>query len=110
MTLLAMTQLPHTTMNLMEWIKKNNLYTQETGQELTIRGIRGLDSAGASGNGRAIFYRRDPDVLKIHIPMTHRFLNVWQTGPIVFDVPGIFRLAGLEIRRPGAIRYMDGVC
>lgn len=109
MTLLSMTQLPHTTMNLLQWIKQNNLYTQETGQELMIRGVRGLDTAGASGNGRAIAYRRDPDVLKIHIPMTHRFLPVWQTGPIIFDVPGIFRMAGLEIRRPGAVRYMDGV-
>jgi hypothetical protein len=109
-TLLSMTQLPHTTMNLMEWILKNNLYTQETGLPLMIRGVRGLDTAGAAGQGRAIAYRRDPEVIKIHIPMTHRFLPVWQTGPIVFDVPGIFRIAGLEVRRPGAIRYMDGVC
>jgi hypothetical protein len=109
-TLLSMTQLPNTTMNLLEWIKKNNLYTQETGADLMIRGVRGLDTGGASGQGRAIAYRRDPEVIKIHIPMTHRFLPVWQTGPIVFDVPGIFRIAGLEIRRPGAIRYMDGVC
>jgi len=108
-TLLSMTQLPNTTMNLTEWIARNNLYTTETGAQLLMRGVRGLDSAGASGNGRAIAYRRDPEVVKIHIPMTHRFLPVWQTGPIVFDVPGIFRLAGLEIRRPGAFRYMDGV-
>lgn len=94
----------------MEWIKKNNLYTTETGQPLLIRGVRGLDTAGASGNGRAIAYTRTPDVVKIHLPMPHRFLPVWQTGPIVFDVPGIFRIAGLEIRRPGAFRYMDGVC
>jgi hypothetical protein len=75
-----------------------------------IRVVRGLDTAGASGNGRAIAYRRDPEVLKIHIPMTHRFLPVWQTGPLVYDVPGVFRIAGLEIRRPGALRYLDGVC
>lgn len=108
-TLLSMTQLPNTTMNLTEWIARNNLYTTETGAQLLMRAVRGLDTAGASGNGRAIAYRRDPEVVKIHIPMTHRFLPVWQTGPIVFDVPGIFRLAGLEIRRPGAFRYMDGV-
>ena len=108
-SLLSMTQLPSTTMNLMEWIRKNNLYAAETGGDLTIRGVRGLDTASSSGGGRAIAYRRDPDVVKLHIPMTHRFLPVWQTGPIVFDVPGIFRLAGLEIRRPGAFRYADGV-
>jgi hypothetical protein len=48
-------------------------------------------------------------VLKIHIPMPHRFLPVWQTGPMKYDVPGIFRLGGLEIRRPKAVRYVDGV-
>jgi hypothetical protein len=48
-------------------------------------------------------------VLKMHIPMPHRFLPVWQTGPMRFDVPGIFRLGGLEIRRPKAVRYVDGI-
>jgi len=45
----------------------------------------------------------------MHIPMRHRFLPVWQTGPITFDVPGIFRTGGVEIRRPGAFRYVDGI-
>ena len=110
MTLLSMTQLPNTTMNLLEWIKRNNVYTQEVGGELLIRGVRGLDTAGATGNGRAIAYDRTPDVLKMHRPMSHRFLDVWRDGPMLYKVPGIFRLAGLEIRRPGAIRYIDGVC
>ena len=110
MTMLSMTQLPNTTMNLLEWINKNNLYSQETGRPMVIRGVRGLDTAGASGNGRIVAYTRDPQVLKMHRPMSHRFMPVWQTGPLVFEVPGIFRLAGLEIRRPGAIRYVDGVC
>jgi hypothetical protein len=57
-----------------------------------------------------ICYQKDPEVLKMHRPMSHRFMPVWQTGPLVFEVPGIFRLAGLEIRRPGAIRYADGLC
>jgi hypothetical protein len=110
MTLLSMTQLPNTTMNLLEWIKKNNVYSNETGGDLLIRGVRGLDTAGATGNGRIIAYDRTPDVLKMHRPMSHQFLEVWRTGPLRYDIPGIFRLAGLEIRRPGAIRYIDGVC
>lgn len=109
MNLLSTQQLPHTTMTVLEWIKRNNLYTQETGRELLIRSVRGLDTAGASGGPRAVAYSRDPDVVKMHIPMTHRFLPVWQTGPMIFDVPGIFRMAGLEIRRPAAIRYLDGL-
>jgi hypothetical protein len=39
----------------------------------------------------------------------HRFLPIWQTGPMVYDIPGIFRLGGVEIRRPAAVRYLDGI-
>lgn len=94
---------------ILAWLQKNNVYTMTTGQSLMIRGVRGLETAGAGGNGRMIVYRRDPGVLKMHIPMPHRFLPVWQTGPMLYDVPGIFRLGGLEIRRPKAVRYVDGV-
>jgi hypothetical protein len=110
LTLLASQQLPNTTMTLLQFIQANNLYTLETGRALTIRAVRGLDSAGASGNGRCIAYSKDPECIKLHIPMPHRFYPVWQRGPFVFDVPGIFRMAGLEIRRPGSMRFLDGVC
>jgi hypothetical protein len=32
-----------------------------------------------------------------------------QTAPLRFDVPGIFRTGGVEIRRPGSMRYLDGI-
>jgi hypothetical protein len=110
MSLLSITQLPNTTMNLLQWIKQNNIYTNQTGRPITIQAVRGLDTAGASGVGRMIAYRRDPEAIKLHIPMRYRFFPVWQTGPFVFDVPGAFRLAGLEWRLPGSARYVDGIC
>jgi hypothetical protein len=94
---------------VLEFLRANNVYTFQTNQPLTIRGIRGLETAGVDGTGRMVVYRRDPSVLKMHIPMPHRFLPVYQTAPLVFDVPGIFRLGGLEIRRPSAVRYVDGI-
>jgi hypothetical protein len=109
MALIATKRLGDTTMTVLNFLLQNNIYSHVTGRPLTIRAVRGLETAGEGGNGRLIAYRRDPQVLKMHIPMTHRFLPVWQTGPLVFDVPGIFRLAGLEIRRPGAVRYLDGI-
>jgi hypothetical protein len=94
---------------ILEWVRRYNTYTTQTGQQLTIRGVRGLESAGDGGTGRMITYRRSPEVLKLHIPMPHQFLPVWQTGPLVFDVPGIFRFGGVEIRLPGAVRYTDAI-
>jgi hypothetical protein len=104
---LSEVQLPNTTMTLLDWISQKNMYTLRTGRPMLIRSVQGLETAGAGGVARAVFYRRDPQVIKMHIPMPHRFFPVWQRTPFTYDVPGIFRLGGVEVRRPGAMRYLD---
>lgn len=96
-------------MTILEYLRRNNTYTAITGAPLTIRAVRGLEVAGAGATARMIAYRRDPQVVKLHLPMPHRFLPVYQNGPLVYDVPGIFRTGGVEIRRPKAFRYADGI-
>jgi len=97
------------TETLFSWITRNNAYTAATGQALTIRAVRGLDTAGAGGTARMVAYRRDPSGVKIHIPMPHRFLPVYQAGPIRYEVPGIFRLGGVDVRQPMLFSYTDGI-
>ncbi|CAH2606151.1 conserved protein of unknown function (plasmid) [Rhodovastum atsumiense] len=97
-------------MTILEWFQKHNPYTAETGRPLTIRQVRGLDTAGAGGTGRIVAYRKAPDVVKLHMPMPHRFLPVWQVGPMEFEIPGVFRFGGTDVRLPKAIGYLDGVC
>ena len=99
----------YSSMTLLDWIKQYNVLTVQTGRAITLAGVRGLETAGLGGISRMVAYRRDPEVLKMWIPMPHRFLPVWQRGPLVFDIPGIFRLGGVEIRLPAAMRYLDGV-
>lgn len=99
----------YSSMTLLDWIKSYNVLTVQTGRPITLAGVRGLETAGLGGISRMVAYRRDPEVLKMWIPMPHRFLPVWQRGPLVFDIPGIFRLGGVEIRLPAAMRYLDGV-
>ncbi len=94
---------------ILQWFLKNNVYTATTGQQLTIRGMRGLDTAGVSGTPRMIAYRYSPEVLKLHIPMPHRFLPPWQSGPLRIDVPGVMRLGGLDVRLPKEVVYVDGI-
>jgi hypothetical protein len=95
---------------ILEWVERNNIYTRTTGQPLTIRGVFGyLDTAGASSTKRMVAYRRSPEVLKMHLPLPFRFMPAWQTGPLRFDVPGVFRIGGVDIRRPKAVRYLDGL-
>lgn len=100
---------PTSETTLLQWILRNNVNTIESGTPPLIRGVRGLETAGSGATARMVVYRRSPEVLKAHIPMPFRFLPVWQIGPIQWEVPGIFRLGGLDIRRPKAIRYYDGI-
>ncbi len=92
---------------ILTFLLKNNVYTAVTGRPLVIRALRGLENAAASSKGRMIAYKRDAKVLKLHLPMRHKFLEVYRTGPLRWDVPGIFRTGGVEVRRPGAMRYGD---
>lgn len=101
-------RIPDTSLTILDFVTRANAYTAETGQALTIRGIRGLDTAGAGSTARMVSYRRSPEVLKLHIPMPHRFLPVQQMG-LQYMVPGIFRLGGLDIRLPKEVLYSDGL-
>src|SRR3954468_13669570 len=92
-----------------EWIERNNVYTRQTGQPLTIRGVWGLETAGSGSTGRLVAYRRDPSVVVLYEPMPFQFLQAWQQGPLKFEVPGIMRISGVEVRRTKAFRYLDGI-
>lgn len=105
---IASTRLTDTNMTILEFIQKANVYTAQTGQPLTIRMHRDLETAGASSTKRMVAYRRSPEVLKLHIPMDHRFLPIQVEG-LYFTVPGVFRLGGLDIRLPKAVSYGDGI-
>lgn len=95
-------------LSILEWLRKNNVYTAKTGQPLAIFGVRGLDAAGSGGTGRMIAYRRSPEVLKLHLPMPFQFLPVQMQG-LSYVVPGVFRLGGLDVRLPKEVRYLDGI-
>lgn len=97
------------TNTVLEYVRMNNVYTALTGNPLTIRAVWGLETAGAASTPRMIAYRRAPDVLVLQMPMPFRFLPPWQQGPLRFEVPGIFRISGVDVRRPRAMRYADAI-
>lgn len=94
---------------LLDYIKKNNIYTAETGQPLDILPLRDLATASPDGGGRAVFYRRDPQVLRFHLPMARRVLPVYRAGLMHYQQGVIARTGGTEIRLPGAMSYIDEI-
>ncbi|MEF2073491.1 DUF2184 domain-containing protein [Consotaella aegiceratis] len=96
-------------LNLLDYLRKNNVYTAETGQPLDIQPLRELASASNDGGGRMVAYRRDPEVLRFHLPMPRRVLQPRQKSIMAFEQGVIARTGGTEIRLPGAVAYGDEI-
>lgn len=111
---IAATPYSATTMEtILSFVQRTNIYTLTTGRPLTIRSVRELGVAATTspvaGDGRMVVYKNDQDYTKLHLPMPHRFLPVYQDGPLNFMTPGIFRTGGVEFLTTVAVRYVDGI-
>lgn len=99
-----------TTETILSFVQRTNLYTQQTGQPLTIRTVRELSNGDAAGTGgRAVAYKNAGEYVKLLLPMPHKFLPVHQAGWGQWEVPGIFRTGGVELLSTAAMRYLDGI-
>jgi hypothetical protein len=94
---------------VLEYLRKNNIYTAETGQSLDIQPLRELATAGNSSVGRMVVYRRDPEVVRFHLPMPRRVLQPRQKSIMGWETGIIARTGGTEVRLPGAMAYADGM-
>lgn len=94
---------------VLEYLRKNNIYTAETGQPLDILPLRELATASNDGGGRMVVYRRDPEVLRFHLPMPRRVLMPRQKSIMGFETGIIARTGGTEVRLPGAMAYGDEI-
>lgn len=86
---------------ILDYIRRSNVYTAQTGQPLSIFADRRLTT-------KMVVYRRDPSVLKMHMPMPLRFIAP-QSVNLEIKVLGMFRFAPVNIRKPQAVRYITGV-
>lgn len=94
---------------VLEYIKKNNIYTAETDQPLNIYPVRELANASQDGGGRMVAYRRDEDVLRFHLPMPRKVLLPRQKSIMGFEQGLIARTGGTEWRLPKSAAYADEV-
>jgi hypothetical protein len=86
---------------VLEYIRQNNSYTAMSGNPLNIRGIPQLTDS-------MVVYSSNEDVMVMHIPLPLRFVPP-QPMNLKVRVPGEYKIAGLEMRYPGAVRYRTGI-
>ena len=93
--------------SVMSKLMEENVYTVRAKKPLTVRELRGLENAAAGNAARAIFLRKDMDVLTYHMVMPLRMGEIFQVGPYSWIIPATTRTGGLEIKLPSSMRYLD---
>jgi hypothetical protein len=96
-------------MTILSYIEKNNVYTAETKQPLTILPMRSLAGVGTGGSDRMMAYRKDKQVVRFHLPGPFEYMEARPVGIMGFQVGGLMATGGVEWRLPGAARYADGI-
>ena len=96
----------NTTETVLTFIKATNKTTQETGQQLIIIGVRGLESAGVGGKPRIMAYEKLDDNLVLPLPMPLKFMTP-QVRNLTFVVPGEYKYGPVHFRYPKSAVYED---
>lgn len=96
-------------MTVLEYIKKNNIYTAETDQPLNIYPVRELATASQDGGGRMVAYRKDREVVRFHLPMPRTVLQPRMKSLMGFEQGIIARTGGTEWRLPKSAAYADEI-
>lgn len=92
---------------VLEYFKKNNLYTGLTGAEIDVRPRLQLKGAAAGGtNDRMMAYEYNEDNLAMAMPLMFRPLPPQPDG-LKLKVPCEYKLSGTEFRYPFAAAYRD---
>ena len=93
--------------SVMSKLMEENVYTLRSKKPLMVRELRGLENAAAGNAARAIFLRKDIDVLEYHMVMPLMMGELYRVGPYNWIIPGTTRTGGLEIKLPSSMRYLD---
>jgi len=92
-------------MTILQYIVANSPYLNSESDVIPVSELAG---AGAGATDRMMAYTKDVEKVVFHIPMPLRFTEPQRKGR-GFEVPGEFKLSGVEFRYPGSARYADGI-
>lgn len=90
----------------LEYVTKFNIAATQ-GRKVEVLGDVGLETAAANNKPRIVAYRRSPDVIELAMPMPHQFLSTYQAAPLRWEVPGVARVAGVNIANKRDFAYLD---
>lgn len=87
---------------VLEFMRQKNAATARTGKPMEFIPVPQMPA------GKSLVYKSDPSVMVLHVPMPLRFVAP-QPVNLKVRVPGEYKIAGLEVRYPGACIYRTGI-
>lgn len=95
------------TQSVMEYIRRNNPFTQSTGRDLDIQPVKWLNDAGASGTSRAVFYTKDVNYVRYPLVPLQRSQITPQDMWLRTTYWSL--LGQVEFVYPETLHYKDGI-
>jgi len=92
----------------LEYVRKNNIYTANTGKDLNIKSLRYLEGAGVEGANRAIAMEWQPRNYVMPFPMPYQLTQPVPI-PLGVDMFAEYIFGSFNIRYPKAMIYSDGL-
>lgn len=92
---------------LLSYIRENNLLTESGVENVRFESIPELNTAGAGRTPRIVIYRRDPSAIEFIIPQDLEYVAPQAKG-LQVHTEGFYLYAGLWIKSPKAVLYLDG--
>jgi hypothetical protein len=92
----------------LEWLKKNNAYTAQTGNELTIESLRYLKGSGAGGTNRMVVQDVNAEYQYMPFPLPYTMGQPVPTG-LGADFYAEQKFGSYAILQKGTTLYVDGI-
>ena len=92
----------------LEYLKKNNIYTAQSGKELNIRSLRYLEQAGVGNVDRAIVMEWNARNFILPFPLAYQLAQPVPI-PLGCDMYAEHIFGSFNVRYPMAMAYIDGL-
>ncbi len=91
-----------------DYVKTRNQWYRTTGNELKMETVAELAGAGAASTDRSLFGFNNDRIMEMAMPIQPRAIRTIDTH-YGADVPMEYKISGLNIKRPTAMRYVDAI-
>ena len=92
----------------LEYLRKNNIYTAQTGKDLNIKTLRYLEGAGVAGVDRAIITEWSARNFVLPFPLAYQ-LGQPVPIPLGVEMYAEYIFGSFNVRFPSSTAYVDGI-